>query len=114
MKLITCFIVSCFCITLLTHQQPDETVLPQDNLPATDLKAPLPKGLSENPRVPADNLLTEQKVALGRKLFFDPVLSEDGTRSCASSINLTMGLPVLILLRLEFMVVEGHVMHRRC
>ena len=84
MKLITCFIVSCFCITLLTHQQPDETVLPKDNLPATDLKAPLPKGLSENPRVPADNLLTEQKVALGRKLFFDPVLSEDGTRSCAS------------------------------
>ncbi len=84
MKLITCFITGCFCISLLSHQQSDETVVPQDNLPATDLAAPLPKGLTQNPQVPADNLLTEQKVALGRKLFFDPVLSENGTHSCAS------------------------------
>ena len=33
-------------------------------------------------RVPADNPLTPEKVALGRKLFADPRLSSDGTTSC--------------------------------
>jgi cytochrome c peroxidase len=31
-----------------------------------------------------DNPLSESKVELGRKLFYDPVLSKDGTISCAS------------------------------
>lgn len=33
---------------------------------------------------PADNPLTKAKVALGRRLYFDPRLSGDGTRSCAT------------------------------
>ena len=33
---------------------------------------------------PADNPSTVQGVALGRRLFHDPVLSRDGTQSCAS------------------------------
>ena len=33
---------------------------------------------------PADNPFTPAKADLGRRLFFDPVLSTDGTRSCAS------------------------------
>ena len=36
------------------------------------------------PPIPADNPLTEEKVELGRKLFFDPILSADNTVSCAS------------------------------
>lgn len=33
---------------------------------------------------PADNEITPAKIALGKKLFFDPILSEDMTISCAS------------------------------
>ncbi len=35
-------------------------------------------------RIPADNPLTREKVALGRQLYFDPRLSRDNTVSCAS------------------------------
>jgi cytochrome c peroxidase len=36
------------------------------------------------PRVPDDNPLTLEKIALGRKLFYDERLSANGTQSCAS------------------------------
>jgi cytochrome c peroxidase len=34
--------------------------------------------------VPKDNPLTAERVALGRKLFFDPILSADNTVACAT------------------------------
>jgi cytochrome c peroxidase len=62
----------------------DPLPLPRDTLPGQlSLKA-IPLGLDTNRPVPADNPLTEAKVQLGRKLFFDPILSADGTVSCAS------------------------------
>ena len=36
------------------------------------------------PLIPADNPMTEEGVALGRMLFFDPILSADGTQACGS------------------------------
>jgi len=45
------------------------------------IKAPL--GLPPVP-IPADNPLTEDSIALGRRLYYDPMLSVDGTISCAS------------------------------
>lgn len=36
------------------------------------------------PAIPPDNPLTVQKVELGRRLFYDPRLSANGTQSCAS------------------------------
>lgn len=36
------------------------------------------------PLIPADNPLTEEGIALGKKLFFDPILSLDNSISCAS------------------------------
>ena len=39
------------------------------------------------PIVPTNNPLTEEGVALGKKLFFDPILSKDNTQSCASCHN---------------------------
>lgn len=36
------------------------------------------------PIIPTDNPLTEEGVALGKQLFFDKILSGDGTQSCAS------------------------------
>jgi cytochrome c peroxidase len=42
----------------------------------------LPRGFPV-PHVPADNPMSEAKVALGRRLFFDPALSFNGEMSCA-------------------------------
>lgn len=36
------------------------------------------------PNLPTDNILTEQGVQLGRMLFYESMLSKDGTQSCAS------------------------------
>ena len=36
------------------------------------------------PELPADNPLTVQGVQLGRMLFYETMLSKDGTQSCAS------------------------------
>ena len=36
------------------------------------------------PRIPADNPMSEAKVALGRRLFYDQRLSVNGTQSCAT------------------------------
>lgn len=48
--------------------------------------------------IPADNPLTPEKIALGRRLFFDRGLSSDGTVSCADchkpELGFTDGLPV--------------------
>ena len=46
------------------------------------LKAPL--GLDLHLPVPEGNPLTREKIALGRKLFFDKRLSRDGTVACAT------------------------------
>ncbi|MGG6230017.1 cytochrome-c peroxidase [Tenacibaculum sp. SDUM215027] len=36
------------------------------------------------PIIPTNNPLTEEGITLGKKLFFDPILSKDNTQSCAS------------------------------
>lgn len=41
-------------------------------------------GSFPQPRVPASNRMTVEKVALGRRLFYDVRLSGNGTQSCAS------------------------------
>jgi cytochrome c peroxidase len=40
---------------------------------------------------PADNPITQEKVLLGKMLFFDPRLSKDGTISCNSCHNVMAG-----------------------
>jgi cytochrome c peroxidase len=48
------------------------------------------------PKIPADNPMTEEKVELGRHLFYEPMLSGNSTYSCASchqqSLAFTDGL----------------------
>jgi cytochrome c peroxidase len=51
--------------------------------PAPPYKWALPAGFPE-PVVPADNPMSDAKVALGRHLFYDTRLSGNGTFSCAS------------------------------
>ena len=43
----------------------------------------VPLGLPEL-KIPADNPMTQEKIALGKKLYFDKRLSKDGTVSCAT------------------------------
>lgn len=50
----------------------------------TDVLDAPPEGLPLYMPVPEDNPLTSAKIALGRRLFFDPSLSSDRTVSCAS------------------------------
>ena len=49
----------------------------------SDYKLQIPYGFPQ-PAIEADNPLTEEKVELGKKLFFDPILSRDSSISCAS------------------------------
>ena len=45
---------------------------------------PLFNSLLLPPSVPTDNPQTLEGISLGRKLFYEPLLSKDGTQSCAS------------------------------
>ncbi len=45
------------------------------------------EALPDKPPIPDDNPMSDQKVALGKQLFFDPRLSVDGTISCNSCHN---------------------------
>lgn len=65
---------------LLVHSQsPTAPLLPIGK--AVQIKAPL--GLPPVP-IPADNPPTAETIALGRRLYYDPILSIDNTVSCAT------------------------------
>jgi cytochrome c peroxidase len=57
--------------------------VPKDTLPEKLSLDSVPLGLGKRP-VPETNPLTAERVALGRKLFFDPILSADNTVACAT------------------------------
>jgi cytochrome c peroxidase len=68
-------------VTVLAADRPSP--LPRDTLPAKLTLDKIPLGLG--PRaLPKDSPLTPARVKLGRKLFFDPILSADNTVACAS------------------------------
>ena len=50
----------------------------------------IPEGFPA-PVIPEDNQLTEDRIELGRMLFYDPVLSVDSTVSCASCHKQDLG-----------------------
>jgi cytochrome c peroxidase len=85
-------------ITLIFTQcrkEPEVTNPVDNNEPVTPFKPTpynfqLPLGWSMPP-IPADNPLTVEGVELGRKLFYDPILSKNGTISCASCHNPDFG-----------------------
>lgn len=79
---VSCVICISACYALGNERKAPE--LPADNLPAVIDIEQVPQSITLPRTNPNDNLLTAAKVALGRKLFFDPVLSKDHTVSCAS------------------------------
>ncbi|MBK22078.1 MAG: cytochrome-c peroxidase [Flavobacteriales bacterium] len=71
-------------IVLLTFSCRDkitiENIVDNHRHTHTDLGTP---GFPEMP-IPVDNETTEEGIALGRKLFYDPILSGNETQSCAT------------------------------
>jgi len=79
------FLVGCFVsFSGDGFAQTDRPGLPPDTLPAALNYEHLPAGLSNRPEPPEDNVMTAERIELGRRLFFDGRLSHDGTISCAS------------------------------
>ena len=70
------------CIGMATED--DTPTVPNDTLPETISYDEAELGFTKLPRSPMENPTTDAKVQLGRKLFFDPILSVDGTVACAS------------------------------
>lgn len=70
-----------YCYSTCVSQ---EIMLPKDDLPQLLELERVPLGLEVERPVPLDSPLDRKRVDLGRKLFFDPILSEDQTVSCAS------------------------------
>ena len=88
--LLCCFVAFCTTATACVQEQTETPkqaaapILPVDTLPDTIDIDFVPSYFSAERNTPVDNELTDSKVELGRKLFFDPILSSDGTVSCAS------------------------------
>jgi cytochrome c peroxidase len=73
-----------FALLTLPLLAADPPAVPRDTLPAEIDLDRVPDGLTARPAAPADNPLTPAKVRLGRRLFFDPILSGDRTVACAT------------------------------
>ncbi|MFN0216727.1 MAG: cytochrome-c peroxidase [Saprospiraceae bacterium] len=74
-------LIGCLIFLLTACRKEDQTSL---IVPETDeYVLRVPAGFSV-PEIPADNRLTKSRVELGRRLFYDPALSADSTRSCGS------------------------------
>jgi len=73
--------VALVIVTALLADSPPP--VPADTLPKELALDKVPLGLGSRPTL-ADNPLTAVRVALGRQLFFDPILSHDNTVACAS------------------------------
>ncbi len=80
-RLVLLAFVAAVGITALGEDRP--LSVPKDSLPTKIPIDVIPLGLKDR-EVPQDNPLTEERVQLGRKLFFDPILSADNTVACAS------------------------------
>jgi cytochrome c peroxidase len=73
--LVTCFFLSC--------SSSDESTS-YEATPVNLEIPPLFNNLLLPPLIPIENPQTSEGIALGRKLFYDPLLSNDGTQACAS------------------------------
>ena len=75
------FYIVCLCVICLSCSN-DETIYEPIAQPLE-----IPALFADNiisPIIPSDNPQTVEGVALGKKLFFDPILSADGSQSCAT------------------------------
>jgi len=85
------FVIGCSLVACKKDQDPTPTnpTTPSEKdlidirYQPTAVEAPRPTGFPIM-EIPADNPLTQEGIALGRRLFFDPILSSNKEMSCAS------------------------------
>lgn len=80
------FCTGILCVAIIaTACRSDSTCNDLEAIPHTPTNYTIvpPKGLPQM-EIPANNPMTVEGVRLGRHLFYDPILSADGTISCAS------------------------------
>ncbi|MES2388961.1 MAG: cytochrome c peroxidase [Bacteroidota bacterium] len=78
--------VSAFLFLAVSCGSPEKNVPvnPADTANKVDIRALAPVVFGQPRNLPADNPATKQGIALGRALFYEPLLSADNTISCAS------------------------------
>lgn len=76
-------LLSVCSLLLIAACSKDEKINDMTSAGLTPYNLKIPFGFSPM-QMPTDNPLTEEGVALGKLLFFDPILSGDNTMSCAS------------------------------
>lgn len=79
-----------FQLNRIQEFKPKKEGPPLDPIDLPDSFTPYEFKLSRHfplPKLPADNPLTEERVELGKALFFDPVLSKDNSLSCIDCHN---------------------------
>ena len=76
----TAFLIPLLAMTVVAA---DPQPIPKDTLPAKLAVDAVPLGLGSPPAI-GDGAAAEARVKLGRRLFFDPILSGDRTIACAS------------------------------
>ncbi len=86
MSRLLCTLALLLSIGLAPSDDKQDTVppLPKDDLPEVLVESDPANGFSNLPAEPDDNPSSADKIALGRRLFFDPILSADNTIACAS------------------------------
>jgi cytochrome c peroxidase len=87
------FLILCLIAVFLTacgtaSKAPEPAVKPRPIGAVMEIKAPL--GLPPVP-MPADNPATAETIALGRRLYYDTILSKDSTISCATCHSPALG-----------------------
>lgn len=75
-----------FTLIFVACEKDKEKDIPSDTFNTTPYNLEIPSGFPQM-IIPADNPLTNEGVALGRRLFYDKLLSKDFTQSCASCHN---------------------------
>jgi cytochrome c peroxidase len=81
-KILFILLLGTLFLSLFVAIRTDQSVMAADQVAkSSTIKVPL--GLPPLP-VPSDNPLTPEKIALGRRLYYDPLLSVDKSVACAS------------------------------
>lgn len=81
------FGITVLALLMACSSSDTDPVAPDGNYTPTPKPLAIPpifEQLLPPPNIPSNNPQTVEGIALGRKLFFDPILSGDGTQACAS------------------------------
>jgi cytochrome c peroxidase len=83
MSLFGCLALSAACVRPVAGLTTGFATSPQE-AGSTSIRANTPRGLEMHVPAPEANPPTPEKLELGRRLFRDPILSRDSTKSCSS------------------------------